>query len=566
MRSLLASLNEHPMALLRGIAAVRGIELTTNVRTDAAAQLAAALALPEMTAAALTSCTAAAQMAWADLRAANGRMKSAVFMRSHGEIRPIGPGRLEREAIWLHPATPAEELWYRGLIFRAFADFGEGPLEYIYIPDDLPLPPEDVVPPPAPHDRLPIVPTSTPAAIEYARNMLAVDLCNLLAALREAPAPVDRTGRLRPSEVERLAAGLLITDRLRCEMLLTLARERGWLARDRDRLVLVTQATTSWLRGTLWQQMSSLFAAWRDSVEWDDLRHVPGLRAEGEWRSDPRLARRGVLAALRSLSSTAWYAVADLVASIKAATPDFQRPDGDYTRWYLKDIETGRYLTGFEAWDDVEGRLIRHIVAGPLFWLGAVALGRTDSGAAVFRLTPYGAAWLAGSAPTELPRPERLRVGEDFIVDAPLRCPLLDRFRLLRFTDPIPPADGSVTAERPVVTRHRISRGSLARARASGLQSEAIAQFLQRATGGSVPARVTTALARFGQVMGTVRISRGAVLRVEDANILAALRADAAIAPLLGELLSAQAVLVREVNLTRLLDVLRETGYSVKSD
>ena len=31
------------------------------------------------------------------------------------------------------PANAAEELWYRGLI--AFAEFGEGPLEYIYIPD-----------------------------------------------------------------------------------------------------------------------------------------------------------------------------------------------------------------------------------------------------------------------------------------------------------------------------------------------------------------------------------------------------------------------------------------------
>lgn len=565
MRSFLASLNEHPMALLRGIAEVRGIELSSNLRADAAAQLAAALATPEATAAALATCSPAGQAAWRSLRAAQGRMKTAVFARAHGEIRPVGPGRLEREATWRHPETPAEELWYRGLIFRAFADLGEGPLEYIYIPDDLPAPPEDA--PAAPEVvASPLTAVAAPPEPRYARNALAVDLCTLLASLRETPGQVDKAGRLRPAEVERLAALLLANDSTRCEMLLALARARGWLAVDRDRLVVVTQTTSAWLRGALWQQMSSLFTAWRDAADWEDLRHVPGLRAEGEWRSDPRLARRGILAILRRLEPAAWYRLADLTAHIKATTPDFQRPDGDYTRWYLKDVASGRYLSGFEAWDDVEGRLIRFVVTGPLLWLGAVALGEA-AGEAAFRLTPYGAAWLAGTAPAELPRPERLTVGEDFIVTAPLRCPLLDRFRLLRFTDPIPLQAGDVAAGQPPrATRHRISRGSLARARASGLKAEAIAQFLQRAAEGRVPGRVTAALNRFDQAGGAVRASRGAVLRVADASILAALRADPAIAPLLGELLSAQAVLVSEANLERLLTLLDQTGYVVKLD
>ncbi len=565
MRSFLASLNEHPMALLRGIAELREVELSSNVRPEAAAQLAAALATPEATAAALAACSPAAQVAWRSLRAASGRMKAAVFARSHGEIRPIGPGRLEREATWQHPETAAEELWYRGLVFRAFADLGEGPLEYIYIPDDLPVPAGDA--PSAPET--PAAPLLRPAAAppdsQYARNALAVDLCTLLAALREAPGQLDKAGRLRSGEVERLAAALLDADAARCEMLLALARERGWLAADRDRLVLVTQATAAWLRGVMWQQMSALFAAWRDSADWDDLRRTPGLRAEGEWRNDPRLARRSILVALRPLASAAWYTLADLVAHIKATNPDFQRPDGDYTRWYLKDTESGRYLSGFEAWDEVEGRLIRFVVTGPLRWLGAVAVGQDPEAGAVFRLTPYGAAWLAGAAPAELPRPERPSVGEDFVVTAPLRCPLLDRFRLLRFTDPLPLAAGERDSRQPpAATQHRISRGSLARARASGLKPDAIAQFLARAAGGRVPARVTAALIRFDQAGGAVRVTRGAVVRVADASILAALRADPAIAPLLGELLSAQAVLVSEVNLEELLVVLRETGYTVK--
>ncbi len=51
MRSLLASLNEHPMALLRGIAELRGVILASNARAEAAAQLASALAEPAATSA-----------------------------------------------------------------------------------------------------------------------------------------------------------------------------------------------------------------------------------------------------------------------------------------------------------------------------------------------------------------------------------------------------------------------------------------------------------------------------------------------------------------------------------
>jgi len=561
MRNLLASLNDHPMALLRGIAELRGVSLVSNARTDASAQLAAALAGPSVTAEALATCSPAARAAWTALAAAGGRMKAPVFARAHGEIRPIGPGRLEREATWQQPENPAEELWYRGLIFRAFADLGDGALEYIYIPDDLPVPSELLVTPATPSSA--IGPVPPPAGTRQALNSLAIDACTLLAALRETPLPVDR-GEPRPADAARLRPQLVSEDTVRFDMLVALARSRGWLKADRGRLAVDTQATTAWLRSTHWEQMSALFIAWRDGIEWNDLRHVPSLIAEGDWRNDSPLARRGVLDALRCLQQGAWYAVADLVARIKVVTPDFQRPDGDYTRWYVRDAETGRYLSGFESWDEVEGRLIRFLITGPLFWLGAVALdtgSSADPQPAVFRLTDFGAAWLADTAPADLPRPARLVVGEDFVVVAPPATPLLDRFRLLRFTEPL-----SESHEIGQPTRHRITRGSLARARAGGVKAEAILDFLRRATGDRVPPRVASALARWDQHGGAVRISKGAVLRVEDASTLATLRADPAIAPLLGDLLSAQAVLVSESNLPRLLALIQDTGYHVKLD
>ncbi len=586
MRTLLASLTDHPMAVLRGIAELRDVPLATNARDDAAGQLAAALADPVAAETAVVACSPGAQTAWHALRSAGGRIKTPIFGRDHGAIRPLGPGRLEREQAWREPSSPAEELWYRGLIFRAFADLGDGPAEYVYIPDELLPPVTQKAPQPPSSTAAPVLAAvASPPQACQPLNSFAVDLCAVLAAVRETPIRLDAAGQVREADAARLREGLLLPDPVRFDLLLALARGRGWLKPDRDRLVLDVGAATAWLRATHWEQMSSLFAAWRESSDplWNDLRRVPSLRTEGAWRNDPPLARRALLDPLRSLPGSAWYAVADLVAWLKAHIPDFQRPDGNYTLWYLRDAETGRYLSGFESWDDVEGRLIRFLVTGPLFWLGAVELGMANGewrmaesaipnpqSAMVFRLTPAGAAWLAGRMPAEPPRPAPLALADDFTVTAPLLLPLLDRFRLLRFTEPAQPKDLEGLRDlrglpdTPGPTRHRITRGSLARARAAGVKAEAILDFLRRATYGRVPPRVEAALTRFDQHGGAVRVTRGAVLRVEDASILSALRADAVIAPLLGDLLSAQAVVVREANLPNLLKALEELGYAAR--
>ena len=60
------------------------------------------------------------------------------------------------------------------------------------------------------------------------------------------------------------------------------------------------------------------------------------------------------------------------MAAVKAADPDFQRPDGDYGSWYIRDAAGDAYLSGFESWDRVEGVLIADLLAGPLHWLGVV--------------------------------------------------------------------------------------------------------------------------------------------------------------------------------------------------
>jgi hypothetical protein len=556
MRSLEASLSDHPLAMLRAIAELRDLQLATNVRADVARLLAAALAEPGATAQALEGCPAEVHAAFDALRAAGGHMKVPLFTRVHGELRPVGPGRLAREAVHTQPGSATEALWYRGLIYRAFADLGDGSAEYLYIPDDLDLPALRTGSPPAP--ALP-APRPAPPITAQAFNALAVDACHLMGALRAEPAPLSG-GEVAQDALERLEGALAIHEPGRLQLLLALAGEKGWLRSDRGRRVIDRSAVAAWLKSGLWSQMTALFEAWRGSRAWNDLRHVPSLRADGEPGNDPLLARRGVLGFLGLLEPGAWYGLAELTGWIRQSDPDYQRPDGNYSGWYLRDAGSGRYLSGYEAWDAVDGALARYLVAGPLYWLGAVALdGGPERTPASFRLTPYGHAWLAGSYPPALPRPVQLQVGEDFVVSAHPAAPLMDRFRLLRFTEL---AQGPYLPGR--ATRHRITRGSLARARESGIEVRAIMAFLDRATRSKVPSRVAAGLARWEQHGGAVRLLRGAVLRVESAATLAALRADPAIAPLLGEMLSAQAAVVREEQMPALLAALRELGYTAK--
>ncbi len=569
MRTLLASLGDHSMAMLRGIAELRGVMPATNVREEFAAQLAALLAEPHATALALARVSAEAEHAWTTLCAAGGHLKVPAFTREYGAIRPIGPGKLERETAWRQPGTPAEELWYQGLIFKAFADLGTGLLEYFYIPDELlPVTPEGGT---ARGDAGPGrmgsgLPSSLdrPGKARQSGNALAVDACTLLAMLSDTPLRVGESGRWRAAGEARIRDKLLVADPTRGALLLAIAQELGWLAIEQDRLVVQGPAVTAWLRVGHWEQTSALFEAWRRSTTWNDLRRIPTLKAEGAWRNNSLGARDRLLEALGRLDPARWYAIEAFAAWIKATEPDFQRPDGNYTGWYLRDVASERYLSGFEAWDDVEGRLIAFLIGGPLFWLGAVALAGGEGSPLSFRLTTGGAYWLAGSGLPEAYPPTHLVVDEDFSIAAPLLVPLFDRFRVLRFTEAVP---GPGLPEQPTqggITRHRITRHSLSVARAHGLRGEKIVQFLRHATGGRLPARVETALVRWDEHGGAVRISKGAVLRVQDASLLAALRADSVVAPLLGELLSAQAALVKEADLPRLLSALAELGYTTR--
>jgi hypothetical protein len=137
MHDLHRSLVDLDMAMLRAMAESRGVALETNVQTEAADSLSEALRDPVSLRTAVACLSPRARDALGTLLATGGRQRAPRFTRQFGEIRHVGPGRLAREAPWRAPANPAEELWYAGLIFRAFAEDDSGTAEFVYVPDDV---------------------------------------------------------------------------------------------------------------------------------------------------------------------------------------------------------------------------------------------------------------------------------------------------------------------------------------------------------------------------------------------------------------------------------------------
>ncbi len=494
LQTLERSLIDHPAALLRVIADLRGIPLAAREQPLLAAELANALADPTTIAAGLEELSAGALEALAALAAQEGRLPAPQFQRQFGEIRPFGPGRLAREQPWQTVTGPAEELWYRGWIFRGFAQLAGTPTEFIYVPPEiLGLLPRRAA--------SPFADATAPAPTVFSdpQDALAVDATTLLAHLQTVGLRRERTG-WASADLQHLNRQFLCPDPApatlapsgRLALLLHFLTKLGWSAPGpRGEPRLNAPAVRQWLQMERARQWQTLWAAWLEDETWDELRLLPELVCEGGWRNDPPGTRRRLLTWLRQAEAGRWYTIAAWITALKATAPDFLRPTGDYDSWYIRYNGSETYLRGFAHWDDIEGRLARYLITGPLHWLGVVAL---DASGERMMVTTAGRSLLREEAPPR-PRPADFVVQPDFAILVPTTASSFDRFRVARFAAwESSPRLGS---DEPF--RYRITRRSLQRAEAQGLTAERALAFLRERVGDRLPANVARALARWSQ-------------------------------------------------------------------
>jgi hypothetical protein len=528
MRSLEQALYDHELLTLRVIGERWDLDLTGMDKRGAVEALAVALAkvdlqqemifLPPEEVAAIN-----------DLVAQGGRAPVAAFSRNHGDVRLMGPGRMEREEPWLDPVSATEALWYRGFVYRGFDEAAEEVLEFYYLPIELlaRFPQLEVATPNQPE--LSMKPLDgTPERWREAVTDAVDDLAALLAVAQQMTLQKGKQ-----TVLDRL---LLKSDPDRRSMLLTLASEMGLVRQSNGRL-RPTRAAVAWLKQSRDAQLCALADAWSNS-DWNDLCHTPGLQCEGEnWHNDPILARSALLDALPR--TPGWYHLTDLVITIKQVDPDFQRPDGNYDTWYIRDASNEGYLAGFDAWDHVEGRLIRFLVNGPLFWLGMVEVA--DAGQpeqTAFRLTDRALNWLTGDPPAQDELRVPIVVQQDGIILVPQNAERYHRFQVARISEAQPIEDG-----RPF--RYRLSPGSLAFAREQGIKSERLLQFLAQTSGRALPKSIQRAVTRWEERGVEAPIESVTVLRVNDESILETLRTNPRTRDYLGESLGALAVVIK---------------------
>jgi hypothetical protein len=323
---------------------------------------------------------------------------------------------------------------------------------------------------------------------------------------------------------------------------------------DAEPLRLDPEPVTTWLQSDTFRQRCALAETWRSDPTWNDLFHVPVLQPEdtGAWHNEPVLAREAVLRHLRVCLPDNWYDIDAFVAAIKEVDPDFQRPAGDYDTWYIRDKENGAYLSGFESWDAIEGRLIRYLLTRPMAWLGLVELEaeESDQPSPAFRLSQSGAAFLELVDPPPQPTPPLPRLLSGFRVSMPPGR-RFQRFQLARVAEWIEGGERFV---------YRLTPASLRRARQQGISVTRVLEFLQEIVEAPLTRPVAEALRRWDTQGTEVHLERAVLLRLSHEELMDQVASSPRLAHLIDERIGPTAALIRRQDWPRVVARLEEIG------
>lgn len=535
MPDLEHSLQGHDLGHLRNIAEIWGLELLQPDVKTARSELAKLLLNKELIVEVLEALPVEAQAALNAMGENSGRLLWVNFTRQYGEIREMGPGRRDRQKPHLNPISAAEMLWYRALVGRAFFDTSRGTEEFAYIPDDLlQLLPKDS----ALTDAKPLGRAATSA--ERAFPILADDsildqICTFLAALRSQQEPLPMPVGFQPFLLSLLTEADILDDKGQPNL----------------------QSARTHLEASREQALLQLVQTWLHSPKHNDLHLIPQLQVEGQWQNDPLATRGFILRLLQQLPADTWWNLSSFTADIRQSNPDFQRPAGDYDSWYLRDLQSGEFLRGFEHWDDVDGALIHYLITGPLHWLGLMDLATLEEDAptskvSAFRPSKWAAALLAGSAPEGVPiESAAVHIKSNGQVGIPLLAPRSVRYQLARFCHWDDPT--------PHEFRYRLTPASLERAQSQGLQISHLLTILSKYAQ-PIPPNITKALKQW-ELRGTeIHVSPMVVLNVGSPQILDALRNSPA-ARFLDTPLGPTAIAIKPGAEDKILSILLEMGF-----
>jgi hypothetical protein len=493
------------------------------------------------------------QLALKDLIQNQGALPWSLFVRRHGMVREMGAARRDRQKPYLNPASPAEFLWYRGILIRAFQDTPQGPEEFAFLPQEI----LSVIPQPNKPENIPLGRPALPdeCRTQYiANDSILDDTCTLLAGLRLEYGS-DRLNAIEtgwfgtstsPKEIHPF--NYLQSN------LIQLLHTTGVLGENN---IPASESTRAFLEAPRSEALAQLFRSWISSGAFNDLRIIPSLVFEGDWQNDPLKARQTILAYLAALPEKTWWSIPAFIDAIHQKNPDFQRRGGEYDAWYIRSASTNQSLRGFEHWEDIEGALIRFILCGPLHWMGLLDLAAAGEGSPIlaFRISPSGRALLSGQPPQGLKEEiQPIYAYANGRLRIPFLAPRAARYQISRFCR----WEQKKTEE----YLYRITPESLELAAKQGLRIDQLQGLLQRHAS-SVPPILKKALSRWETHGCEARLEQVAVLRVRDTELIVKLK-DSKVARFLGDSLGPTSIIVHPGGWDKVQSFLAELGYLSK--
>jgi len=560
MRDLFRCLDQHPPELLRAIAGLWQVPLSEGEPREMALHLAEAMLAPGALDTALQALSPEARQALAEIVKEGGAAPGHRLLVRYGSIRRLGPAALAREQPWTRPESVLEELYYKGILYRAYATVADYYGEVYFIPQQLLEPLRDL------DDQtsdLVVRRVPDPVRVERDGNALVEDLLALLVHIRQtriAASAREEPPAMAPS-LDQLDLGPRLLGASHPDRL-ALARQLLWrlgLLQDQRGLLRPSARARTWMRLPDLHRAQTLYLAWRHDRHWNELLRLSSLQSpDSGWHANPVAARGVLLGMLARCPPGRWLSLTSFVKALKSLRPDYLRPDGDYDSWQVRDLATGQYLSGFAFWDRIEGALARYIIRASLRWLGIVDVGYEgeDSQPAAFRITEQGWALLTREAePLEPAEASSLRepatIRDDFAVTIPVEDTMYERYQLERFAE---------WRAQDAVATYQITPESVWRGYNAGVRTDHILRFLRRISQDQVPDPVLRALLAWGGRFGRATLARGFLLRTADADTMRQIGSHSGVRGLLDEALSPTACLVQEENVKKLIEQLKELG------
>jgi hypothetical protein len=559
IKDLPRALYDHPDELLRGIASFWKVHLPGGQKEDWARHLAEAIQDADRLETVTSTLSSDARVLLAEVAGQDGIVPAPRLIGDYGSPRRLGRAALRRKAPWQNPENALEELYFRGLLYRTYADLEGKAVEAFHVPEPL-LTLVRELPLERRHVGLRTTGGAPDVIVRDDAGMAEEDILALLVHLRNRAPRVpegDNVRELLVGTLSSLHAQGRLTGEGNTERLSFLAAVAygSELVGQRDRTAMPSPNARTWLQANRRERTRTLYQAWRRVKAWDELAWAGLISLDERGPLEMISARTVVMRVLAEAPLGTWISLPSLVRVIKHARPDLVRVDGDYDAWQVRDRETDQLLSGYEKWDRIEGAIVTATVTGPLRWLGIVALGSEHgAGCSSFCLLGETATcWRPerGAGPSGRAATEVAEVNDDGRVRIPTAGTLYTRYQLERF------AAWEALGERAT---YRVTEQSVAAGYRSGVRAEQMISFLQRISGNAVPHTLLARLLAWGGRFGRVWARNRILIEAVDKATMRELRADPEIKPYLDLAVDSTRHLVRERDAETLFAKLRARG------